>query len=128
MFSHSAKCLARHGAAQSDPIDARDRAMAATDGTPTLSTVVVLFKRRTVPVWQPPNAACIASVAGLTAGQLMQFTSGGITTIPDDPALTATFENGDRLPCREFEVDQPEGETTVAVACRSETAADAPGM
>jgi hypothetical protein len=126
-----------------DPIADRIRALAAEAAAP--SNVVALPQRRTIPIWQLPIAASIALVAGLTAGHLLLPAPGTTTALLDDPevasaltklpsgarmvldngaqvALIATFENGDRVICREFEFDQPDGVTTVAVACRTEAA------
>lgn len=130
-------------APEPDPIAARIRALAAEAS----ASNVVPLKRRVVPIWQLPIAASIALAAGLTASLLMQSSDGAVALIPDDPALfsalstlpsgdrltldggaelalIATFENGDRSLCREFEYDRPDGLTTVAVACRTEAAWD----
>jgi hypothetical protein len=143
-----AEAFALKPASQSaDPLADRIRALSAAAATPppAAQNVVAFPARRQVPLWQLPLAASIALVAGLGAGQFfMQPSSGGpvASAILGDPnilgalsslpsgqrqglesgaemVVIASFANGDGDLCREFEYDQPNGATTVAVACRA---------
>lgn len=102
----------------------------------------------TPPRWQLPLAASIALLVGLAVGPLLPW-SGEETTSEiamtglDTPGLTTalssivsgdeiTLEDGSRLEaiasfrdgsdalCREFELDQPTGQTLVSVACHQD--------
>lgn len=115
-----------------------------TEG-PAEEKVLALPQRRRVPFWQLPIAASIALLAGYGLGQYLSAVpapgtlAASILGEPDLPAIIATapsgnrqtldsgaevtfiatFENGDGNLCREFEHDQPNLTTTVAVACRT---------
>jgi hypothetical protein len=107
--------------------------------------VIAFPQRRRVPFWQLPIAASIALLAGYGLGQYLDTAplsgpmAASVLGEPDLPAILATapsgnrqtldsgaevifiatFENGDGNLCREFEHDQPNRTTTVAVACRT---------
>lgn len=113
---------------------------------PAASNVVDLAsRRRVVPFWQLPAAAMLALAVGAGSAWLAAPEGGGAAGLQmaglEDPGLraalaslpsgeTARLEGGgrfvaiasfrdseDRL-CREFEHDQADGRTLVAVACR----------
>lgn len=106
--------------------------------------------QRVTPGWQLPLAASIALLAGLAVGPFLPW-SGDDTTSQiamtglDTPGLTAaltsvasgqrivledgseleaiaSFEDGAGTLCREFELDQPSGQTLVSVACHQNEA------
>lgn len=107
------------------------------------SNVLPFAVPKRVPFWQLPVAAGIALVAGLSFALLRQDGAATVVTgfglletagladalgsvpsgeevavIGGQLSVIASFEAGDGVLCREFELDEPGGRTVVSVACR----------
>jgi anti-sigma factor RsiW len=122
---------------------ARRQALAA----PTAQVFDLAARRKTVPFWQLPLAASIALTVGVFGGWLGkpqgEAASGLAIAAIDEAALVealttvksgeradigggaefaaiTTFRDGNGQLCREFEHDQAEGGTVVAVACKDD--------
>jgi anti-sigma factor RsiW len=116
---------------------------------PTAQVIDLASRRRTVPFWQLPIAASIALAVGVFGGWLGkpqgEATGGLAIAAIDNAALVealattksgeragiggeaefaaiATFRDGSGQLCREFEHDDVDSGTVVAVACRDDDA------
>lgn len=116
---------------------------------PTAQVIDLASRRRTVPFWQLPIAASVALAVGVFGGWLGKpqgdAMSGLAIAAIDDAALVealattksgeqigiggdtefsaiATFRDGSGQLCREFEHNDVESGTVVAVACREDDA------
>lgn len=129
-----------------DPLVAHIRALAAAREAQEKVVPFAPRAPRRVPFWQLPLAASVALAVGLVGGQMIRgsgpvgdLAGGLMASAPDlqaalsglpsgarqklesgaEVALIASFEDSAGALCREFELDQAGGATTVAVACRT---------